>query len=642
MNILGLHFGHDGAACILRDGRIAGYALRERHNRVKHALGVSDVEINRAIEDAGIEADDIDRVAITSTQNMELLTEFIDGFDISLVRHPDDQAPATLPDILQRENVDPATLQRHAIRSTFLEGEAGFHSEVVKYVFPEGRTVDWSEIRAVGWIDNYITADAWERPAGLDDLAGRETGLEEIHRLGLHLPVTVRWRGRALPGIFVQHHMAHAAACFFRSGFDRAAVITHDGFASGESYHGGLFALGDGNRLWPMTPHHMTLGVLYEAIAALTGVGDAGKLMGQAPYGDPHMFESAFAGNEFDIRESLGVNSVEGWRAHCRRRAGENEAYDLAVLGDAGQATEPVNADVAASTQRLFEESYLAAVRALARILERQEIRTDNLCLSGGTALNCPSNSRIWREGPFQNVFVEPSCDDGGIAIGAALHLYHNLLDHQVVRESPYASPYLGGAFSRQSVRQAIEGLGDAVRWQDPDDAAAADDLVQDRVVAWFEGRSEAGPRALGHRSILADARPKENWLRVNRIKGREPWRPFAPIVLAEKAGDWFEGCPLPSPYMLFTAGVKSDRLPAITHVDGSSRIQTVDESCGDIYRVLQAFDAATGVPVLMNTSFNGPGEPIIETPEQALAFLLNTEIDAVYIEGYRIERAAG
>ena len=163
---------------------------------------------------------------------------------------------------------------------------------------------------------------------------------------------------------------------------------------------------------------------------------------------------------------------------------------------------------------------------------------------------------------------------------------------------------------------------------------------MADKVIAWFEGGSEAGPRALGHRSILADVRPSENWLRVNKVKGREPWRPFAPIVLAEKAGDWFDGCPTPSPYMLFTAQVKGNRLPSITHVDGSSRIQTVDESCGGIRGILEAFDRATGVPVLMNTSFNGPGEPIVETPSQAIDFLLTSDIDVVYIDSRRVTRA--
>lgn len=312
----------------------------------------------------------------------------------------------------------------------------------------------------------------------------------------------------------------------------------------------------------------------------------------------------------------------------------------MSALGDTARIAEPINADIAASTQLLFEETYLATVRSLGKMLAGDGMMTKNLCLSVGTALNCPSNSRVWREGPFENVFIEPTCDDGGLAIGASLHLYHNLLDHPVAARDTPATAYLGGAYgdNELAVALAVDGIAS----ESPDDPAeaAANDLLADKIIGWFEGKSEAGPRALGHRSILADVRSAENWRRVNQVKGREPWRPFAPFVLAEKADDWFTGCPMPSPYMLFTAEVRGDKLPAITHVDGSSRIQTVDESCGGVRRILEAFDRETGIPVLMNTSFNGPGEPIVETPAEAVAFLLNSEIDVVYIEGIRLTRA--
>jgi carbamoyltransferase len=184
----------------------------------------------------------------------------------------------------------------------------------------------------------------------------------------------------------------------------------------------------------------------------------------------------------------------------------------------------------------------------------------------------------------------------------------------------------------------------DRVTWEPAPDWAgdAARELADDKVIGWFEGRSEIGPRALGHRSILADARKAENWGRVNRIKGREAWRPFAPAVLAERVAEWFEGGPLPSPHMLFTAQVKSKDLPAITHVDGSSRIQTVDETCGAFHGLLSRFEALTGVPVVLNTSFNGPGEPIVESPDDALTFFLQSDLDALYMEGRHVRRRNG
>ncbi|MEC8164656.1 MAG: carbamoyltransferase C-terminal domain-containing protein, partial [Pseudomonadota bacterium] len=220
-------------------------------------------------------------------------------------------------------------------------------------------------------------------------------------------------------------------------------------------------------------------------------------------------------------------------------------------------------------------------------------------------------------------------------------HIHHNLLEQPRQIEMTPPSPCLGTPYGGSAVEAALETASGIV-WSQPDDpaAAAAADLVGDKIIAWFEGRSEAGPRALGHRSILADIRNADNWRRVNHVKGTELWRPFAPIVLAEKAMDWFDGCPMPSPHMLFTATVRSTDLPAITHVDGSSRIQTVDASCGGIRHVLEAFDRETGVPVLMNTSFNGPGEPIVETPAHAVAFLQGSDIDVVYIQGRRAVRS--
>lgn len=641
-NILGLHFGHDGAACVLRDGAIAGYALRERLNRTKHALGVSDPEVGRALADAGLTPADIDFVAITSTQGVELLTGLVDGLDIDLAPHPGDTTPSTLRQRLNLSAEQIAAQQRYSVQTAITGAGDDLGTTLFRSVFPEGIDADWNTMGAVGWLDNYAAAPGWKPELGLQELGSRVAARDDDLRFGFHLPVTVTWQGRTLPGCFVQHHMAHGAACYYRSGFESAAVLTHDGFLSGNSYHSGLYLFGDAHRLWPVSPNHLTLGMAYNFAAELVGLGlvhGAGKLMGLAPYGDPVFFDERFVGNEADIRARFDADLWTAWSAHCRLE-GERRGYDMTALGDANRVTEPINADIAASTQKLFEETYLGAVRSLGRMLTVSGMSADNLCLSGGTALNCPSNSRVWREGPFANVFIEPTCDDGGLAIGAALHLYHNLLDYGLSSDKVPASPYLGGTYGEDDIENALKT--NAIEWEFPENpaVAAANDLLADKVIGWFEGKSEAGPRALGHRSILADVRSSENWARVNRVKGREAWRPFAPLVLAEKADEWFTGCPLPSPYMLFTAAVRGDALPAITHVDGSSRIQTVDESCGGIRRILETFDRETGVPVLMNTSFNGPGEPIVETPQEAVAFLLNSEIDVVYIEGRRVTRS--
>ena len=231
--------------------------------------------------------------------------------------------------------------------------------------------------------------------------------------------------------------------------------------------------------------------------------------------------------------------------------------------------------------------------------------------MSGGCALNCPANSMLHRIGRFSEIFVPPSVDDSGLALGAAFLTTHDLFDIPRVKHDPYSSTsaYLGRSWSKSQVKAAIAANVSDILIEEPLNAPdqAAKDLANNRIIAWFEGRSEIGPRALGNRSILANPRFKENWRRTNEIKTREHWRPFAPAVLEEKSDEWFEGAPSISPFMLFTAQVKSKSLPAVTHVDGSARVQTVGKQCGGIRKVLESLDQRTGVPVVLNTSFNGP-----------------------------------
>jgi carbamoyltransferase len=270
------------------------------------------------------------------------------------------------------------------------------------------------------------------------------------------------------------------------------------------------------------------------------------------------------------------------------------------------------------------------------------------LCYAGGTALSCPTNSRLHQESSFKNIYIPPDCDDSGLSIGCALYLYHNILDNPLPSNDEASShlnsyPYLGGDFKGEALQVALRAVADRVGVTQPDNWAhtAAEDIHEDKIVAWFEGRSEIGPRALGHRSLLASPRKKENWKRVNALKSREDWRPFAPAVLEDEATTWFSGAPDHSPYMLFTAQVTTSDLPAITHVDGSSRLQTVSPEVGEFYQLLLHLKTLSGYGVVLNTSFNGPGEPIIEKPEEALQFLLTTNLDALYIDGFRVTRQA-
>jgi carbamoyltransferase len=407
-----------------------------------------------------------------------------------------------------------------------------------------------------------------------------------------------------------------------------------------------MFYLGKAHRLYPLLPHHLTLGAMYDRVGMALGLGvtgPAGKLMGLAAYGQPRFFDSKFVGNYYDHKAAFpSKDFASAWIYHCVKEA-RSRGYDMTAYGNPEVATAAVNADIAASTQKLFEAIRMRAVEALHGMLSKSRLRTANLCLSGGTALNCPSNTQIYNESAFNAVHVEPACDDGGLAIGAALALFHNIMDNPRNGEPPYPSAYQGVKYAEGDIETALEQHRSALRVEKLGAVGerAAQDLAANRVIAWYQGRSEAGPRALGHRSIIADPRSAENWARVNRIKKREQWRPFAPAVLESEAQHWFGDAPAHSPHMLFNARVLDARIPAVTHVDGTARIQTVRESDGGYHDLIQAFARYTEVPVVMNTSFNGPGQPIVETPSDAVDFFVQSELDALYIGDFRVERVS-
>jgi carbamoyltransferase len=649
VNVLGLHFGHDAGVAVVRDGRVLVHLLRERLTRVKHAFSLDLAHIDLALAEAGIGPGDIDYCAVTSTQNYELVADDTSALALLPQPHPDDRGYSSLQELFEARGVD--------VRSR-LVGEALERiydplqpSEIHRELYPEYRRRSKDASRVSGYLLDYVHASLWDGEPTLEEIGARnyaELKDNDYTRFGLHYPVTLVLRGRRIPGCMVQHHAAHAASGYYTSGLRHASIFTHDGAVFRCGPNNGMFYYGEEHKLLPLTPHHLVAGALYTRVGNAIGFalrGAAGKLMGLAPYGEPRFFDAKFVGNAFDLERRGVVEPFADWWQHCLAQA-RRLGYDMEALADTTRMTAPVNADIAASTQLLFEETLLAAVAQLRRIGADIGLANRNLCCSGGTALNCPTNSRLFRESAYTEVRVEACCNDSGLAIGGALFAYHNVLEQPLPQASAQARgplPYVGRNYGPAQLDAALDEYAGRVRATAPEswEQAAAADLAANRVIGWFEGRSEVGPRALGHRSILADARHGANWERVNRIKGRELWRPFAPAVLEEEAPHWFSGCPLPSPHMLFTASVERPDMPAITHVDGSARVQTVGPGDGAFRRLLEAFHRLTGAPVLLNTSFNGPGEPIIETPQEALAFLVSCDLDVLYLAGRRVERLA-
>jgi carbamoyltransferase len=423
---------------------------------------------------------------------------------------------------------------------------------------------------------------------------------------------------------FVAHHVAHAASAHLAAPFASSAVLVVDGRGEGASHLAG-HARADGSLevlAAQRLPH--SLGLLYEELTEHLGFrrsSDEYKVMAMASYGAPRFLDAL---RELVRPSGDGGFTVApvGWEAFAPR------------LTD-GEDWTPAHADLACSVQARLEEVLLELARWL-----HQQTGEPSLTMAGGVALNCVANSRLWREGPFDAVWVQPASGDSGTALGAALRLARDLGDR--VRAMPGAD--VGRSWDDDELETALRTA--RVPYEHPRDIAeaVAEVLARDGVVAWFQGASEYGPRALGRRSLLADPRSAANVERLNDVKGREQFRPVAPMVLEQRAAELFDG-PLPSPYMLFTHRVRGgwrERIPAVVHVDGTARIQTVSPLREPLVAaMLSAFERRTGVPVVVNTSLNTAGRPMVDDPRDALECFGSAPVDALALGPFLVRRPA-
>jgi carbamoyltransferase len=455
-----------------------------------------------------------------------------------------------------------------------------------------------------------ITADEWE---GLRTLYV-ERAPRFLQTLGLD-PDRVR---------FVAHHVAHAASAHLAAPWPSSAVLVVDGRGERASHLAG-HARADGSLevlAAQRLPH--SLGLLYEEATEHLGFrrsSDEYKVMALASYGAPRFLGAFRELVRSDGDGGFAVDRVD-WGAFAPR------------LHD-GEAWTGAHADLARSVQERLEEVLLDLARWL-------HVQTGEPCLTmaGGVALNCVANSRIWRDGPFDAVWAQPASGDSGTALGAALRVARDLGD----RVLPMVGADLGRSWGEEELEAWLRSA--RLPYERPPDVAeaVADVLADDGVVAWFQGASEYGPRALGRRSLLADPRSAANVERLNDVKGREQFRPVAPMVLEERAADLFDG-PLPSPYMLFTHRVREDwrqRIPAVVHVDGTARIQTVSATREPLVAaMLRAFERRTGVPVVVNTSLNTAGRPMVDDPRDALECFGSAPVDALALGPFLLRRPA-
>ena len=434
----------------------------------------------------------------------------------------------------------------------------------------------------------------------------------------------------ALPGLdrdkvrFVEHHVAHAASAGLAAPTRTSSVLVVDGRGEAHSHLAGRYRDGELEILHRQALPE-SLGLLYESLTDHLGFlrsSDEFKVMALASYGEPRFLP--------ELREIVRATGDGGFRAQAPdwTRFAPRRIDDGTWGGD--------HADLAASVQAVVEEVLVD----LATWLHEQTGETV-LTMAGGTALNCVANSRIWRETPFEEVWVQPASGDSGTALGAALHLAQEAGD----LGAPQPTAALGRSWSGEELAQWLSTA--QVPFTTPEDLAGevADILAGNGVIAWFEGGSEFGPRALGRRSLLANPIHPDNLERLNDVKGREQFRPVAPMVLEERAAEIFGGGPLPSPFMLFVHDVAPEwreRIPTVTHVDGTARIQTVtDEDNAGIAALLRAFDERTGVPVVVNTSLNTAGRPMVDDPRDALELFGSAPVAALVLGPHLVRRAA-
>ena len=566
-------------------------------------------------------------------------------------------------------------------RFTRKKQDAGFPSHAIRYCLREAG-ISLSDLRYVVFYDKPLVK--FERlletylafaPSGLQSfLAAMPVWMKEKMLLKSLLQkelaaVSEDLKKSELPQLlFAEHHESHAASAFYPSPFENAVVLCMDGVGEWATTSAWLGQGKDLTALWDI-PFPHSLGLLYSAFTYYTGFRvNSGeyKVMGLAPYGEPKYVQAIYD-NLIDLKPDGTFRLNMECFNYCTGLTMTNGKFETLFGGPARRPESLLtqrDMDLARSVQEVTEEVMLRLARTLHR-----ETGVENLCLAGGVALNCVGNGRILREGPFKELWIQPAAGDAGGALGAALTAWHRLEERpRAVNGNGDAmhGSLLGPSFSNKEIEIFLKSKEAPHEYLSEDAMVSrvADDLAAGKVVGWFQGRMEFGPRALGGRSIIGDARNPQMQSVMNlKIKYRESFRPFAPSVLRERVSDYFE-MDTSSPYMLLVAPVQESRrtamteeqkalwgidllnvprsdIPAATHVDYSARVQTVDGKANPrYYKLLKAFEAKTGCGLLVNTSFNVRSEPIVCTPEEAYRCFMRTQIDTLVLENYVLNKA--
>jgi carbamoyltransferase len=634
--ILGINAYHgDASAALIHDGELIAAVEEERFNRIKHCAGFPTQSIQYCLKAAGISIKDVEHVGISRNPSANLHKKILFA-------------------------AKQLGLTQAAKRGK--GKEQGAASASVSIIDDEDIEALLPTLTALGSANGGVNGFARQ-------LAGRLRNAARVHDLRKELARELGISGPRLRAQFhnIAHHRAHLASAFFVSPFARAALLSIDGFGDFVST---MWGVGEGNSINVLGqieyPH--SLGIVYSATTQFLGFphyGDEGKVMGLAPYGQPRFID--------EFREIISLEPQGRFRLNLDYFRHASEGVQMTwedgsptvgrIFSDEYERTfgprrnpnsqiTDRESDIAASLQLRLEEVVFQVLKHL-----HDETGLTELGLAGGVAYNSVLNGKIPLHTPFQRVFIQPAAGDSGTALGVCYQIWSEVGGQRAKGEGqsgknrssfapgslPFA-PYTGPEFSPRQIRQALRAAG--LKFKTLADEAvteqAARDVSEGLIVGWFQGRMEFGPRALGNRSILADPRRAEIKQILNaRIKKREPFRPFAPSILLDHVGEYFEQTH-PSPAMLMVHAIKPSRrvsIPAVTHIDGSGRLQTVSpETNPKYYRLIEKFYALTGVPVVLNTSFN-ENEPIVCTPRDAIDCFLKTKMDVLYLENFVVRK---
>jgi carbamoyltransferase len=592
ISVLGISaFYHDSAAAIIIDGEIIGAAQEERFTRKKHDASYPKNAINYVLKEAGLKLNDIDHIVFYEKPflKFERLLETYVGFSPS-----------------------------------------GFKSFSMSMPL---------------WLSEKL----FQKKLLFDALKEQDSNFNDIKKIN-----------------FSEHHLSHAASAFFSSPYDEAIILTLDGVGEWATT---TVSLGKNNKINILKEIHFphSLGLLYSAVTYFLGFKvNSGeyKVMGLAPYGEPR-FKDIILGKLIDVKEDGSFRLNMDYFNYATGLTMTSKKFAKLFNMERREPEDnllQIHMDMAASIQAATEEIVLRITRFLSK-----EFKLENLCMAGGVALNCVANGKIYKEGLFKNIWIQPASGDAGGALGAAQAFYYQELDNKrkILKTDSMNGSYLGPKFSDDQVEDELKNCGANFKKLTSDQIIkeTAKALSEEKVVGWFQGRMEFGPRALGNRSIIADSRSEKIQKNLNlKVKFRESFRPFAPAVLFEKVSEWFE-INYESPYMLLVADVKKSKqlkmteeqknlfgidklnikrssIPSVTHVDYSARIQTVHKETNPLfYKLIEEFERITKYPVLVNTSFNVRGEPIVCSATDAFNCFMGTDLDILVCNNFILHK---